>query len=122
MRPNYFDAAHNLASVSEAQQDYEAAEARYRVALAMRPTDTKCMNNLGIVLRRQGKLDAAVEVYTQAIEIHSDDAAKSSPLAAAKTYSLLGNALALQEKLSEADAAFAKAVALSPTDSKVSSA
>lgn len=40
MRPDYFDAAHNLASTFEALGKLAQAEEQYKIALGMQPTDT----------------------------------------------------------------------------------
>ena len=66
LRPGYYDAAHNLASVYEAQQDFDRAAAQYHAAHALRPSDALCLGNLGIVLRQQGRLDESAAAYVRA--------------------------------------------------------
>lgn len=58
------------------QGEIEAAEARYREALRMRPGDTAALYNLGVLLRVTGRLPEAREVLTQAAadEQHPDGA------------------------------------------------
>ena len=109
LRPDYFDAAHNMASALEAQHEYAAAEAQYRAAHALRPADTRCLGNLGVVLRREGRVDEAAACYERAIMLQP---------AEARGYALLGNVRALQERLEEADEALARALQLDVTDAK----
>ena len=109
LRPDYFDAAHNLASVLDAQGQHAAAEAQYRRALAMQPADAQAHGNLGIVLRRQGRLQEAAAACRAAIALQP---------AEARGFALLGNVLAMQERLGEADSALARALALQPRDAK----
>ncbi|MEH2309798.1 tetratricopeptide repeat protein, partial [Nostoc sp.] len=61
--------------------------------------------NLGIALREQKKLDAAVAAYQKAIQLNPNDA---------DAYNNLGNALGEQKKLDAAVAAYQKAIQLNP--------
>jgi len=69
LRPGYYDAAHNLASVYEAQQEFDRAAAQYHAAHALRPSDALCLGNLGIVLRQQGRLDESAAAYVSACRV-----------------------------------------------------
>jgi tetratricopeptide (TPR) repeat protein len=50
-----------------AQKRYHEAEADFRYALRMNPTDWVYNNNLGVVLRRQNKKKDAVEAFERAV-------------------------------------------------------
>ncbi|HLZ95878.1 MAG TPA: tetratricopeptide repeat protein [Candidatus Dormibacteraeota bacterium] len=60
--------AYNLrGQVLIAQKRYAEAEADFRYALRMNPTDWVYNNNLGVVLRRQNKKKDAVEAFERAV-------------------------------------------------------
>jgi tetratricopeptide (TPR) repeat protein len=111
----------------------------YRLALEVKPTFSRARNNLGVALRRRGKVDEAIAEYKRAIEIdprfpdaHSnlaaaysylgriDDAVAELQIAAAESgsngyfYSNLGMVLQQLNRDSEAIKAFQKALALEP--------
>src|SRR5262249_18148443 len=98
--PADFWLAFGLANVLVYTDPAEAA-VWYRVALAIRPTSPVTYNNLGAVLRNQGKLDEAVAACLKAIELDP----KFAPARAN-----LGNALCDQRKLDEGVAAHRKAI------------
>ena len=74
-------------------------------ALELEPDYAEAHNNLGITLKSQSKLDAAVAAYRKAVELKPDYA---------EAHSNLGNALVQQGKLDEAVAAYDEAIALQP--------
>src|SRR5262249_60781435 len=51
------------------QGDHEGAIRFYTAAVAIRPDSTAILNNLGIALRGQKKLDEAIACYRKAIEL-----------------------------------------------------
>lgn len=53
---------------------YENATKEYRLALDMRPDFSDALNNLGIVLNRQGKYEEALEVADNGIRVSPNDA------------------------------------------------
>lgn len=53
---------------------YENATNEYRLALKMRPGFSDALNNLGIVLNRQGKYEEALEVADEAVRVTPQDA------------------------------------------------
>jgi serine/threonine-protein kinase len=75
----------------------------YRAALALRPDSPGVHNNLGNVLRRQGKLAEAEAAYRKAIELKPDFG---------DAYANLGAALRRLGKLAEAEAACRTAIEL----------
>jgi tetratricopeptide (TPR) repeat protein/serine/threonine protein kinase len=77
----------------------------YRVALAIRPTNAAAHNNLGIQLKKQGKVDDAIVCYNKAIKLDP----KFAP-----GYVNLGAIALGRKKLPEAIAAFRKAIELEP--------
>lgn len=58
------------------QGEVEAAEARYREALRMKPADTAALYNLGVLLRVTGRPAEAIDCFTRAgkDEQHADGA------------------------------------------------
>ncbi|MGL4208913.1 MAG: tetratricopeptide repeat protein [Candidatus Adiutrix sp.] len=56
----------------ERHQDGEAEEV-FNTVLALRPDTTNVYNSLGIIYRRQGRLDEALSAYEKAIKVHPDD-------------------------------------------------
>jgi predicted O-linked N-acetylglucosamine transferase (SPINDLY family) len=73
--------------------------------LQLQPGHAEAHNNLGNVLRDQGKLDEAVDCFRQALRLKP---------ASADTYNNLANALTDQGKLDEAATAYRRAIALNP--------
>lgn len=56
----------------ERNQDAEAEEI-FNTVLTLRPDTTNVYNSLGIIYRRQGRLDEALKAYEKAIKVHKDD-------------------------------------------------
>ena len=79
--------------------------ATYRKALELKPDNVKALNNLGLALAGQGKLDEAVDGYRRAVELKPDHA---------NAHNNLGLALMNQGKLDEAVTAYRKALELEP--------
>jgi tetratricopeptide (TPR) repeat protein len=82
-----------------------AAERGYVAALRINPYLSEAYNNLGVLLRRQGKREAAAASYRRALAINPD---KSSFL------SKLGNVLRELGQFEAAAACHRKAIELSP--------
>ena len=103
--PAMFDAAHNLASALLEAGDDEGAAAQYERAHALRPRpeETRCLVNLGVLRKRQGRLDDAAAAARAALDLDDGDA---------KAWSLLGNVRALQDRAADADGCLARATAL----------
>lgn len=82
----------------------------YRLALEILPTFDKARNNLGVALRRRGKVDEAIEQYQLAIEENprSSDALSN-----------LGTAYMLQGRTDEALRAYRRAVKYAGPDGYV---
>ena len=66
-------------------------------------------NNLGVVLMEEGKLEEAIEHYTQALRIDPEDA---------PTHTNLGSALMSQGKFDEAITHYQEAIRIDPDDPK----
>lgn len=81
------------------------AEKAFRKALAAHPRDALNQSNLGIALRRQGRLCDAERCYAEAIAIRPDHA---------EAHFNLANLLGLQERNDEAMASYGAALALRP--------
>ncbi|MGI8981909.1 MAG: tetratricopeptide repeat protein [Pirellulaceae bacterium] len=86
-------------------KDYEGAVRFYTAAVAVRPTAVAALNDLGISLAEQGKLDEAIAAWRKATELDPKFA---------YGFTNLGRALRDQNKLDEAVAAYRKAIALDP--------
>src|ERR1700761_6762139 len=59
LRPDLFDAQHNLGAAAQGVEAWEDAAAAYRAALALRPDAIETRRNLGIVLVILGRVDEA---------------------------------------------------------------
>ena len=59
------------ASAAFTTGDLASARTKYEEALARTPHDPEALNNLGLVLERQGEIDAAVEKFSQAVTLAS---------------------------------------------------
>jgi tetratricopeptide (TPR) repeat protein len=81
------------------------AAAAYRRVLALRPDIAEVHNNLGVILKNQGRLDQAVAEYQQALALKPDFV---------EAYNNLGNVLREQGKLDQAAARYQQAIALKP--------
>jgi tetratricopeptide (TPR) repeat protein len=56
----------------ERNQNNEAEEI-FNTVLAFRPDTTNVYNSLGIIYRRQGRLEEALKAYEKALKVHRDD-------------------------------------------------
>jgi tetratricopeptide (TPR) repeat protein len=56
----------------ERNQNNEAEEI-FNAVLKLRPDTTNVYNSLGIVYRRQGRLEDALAAYEKALKVHQDD-------------------------------------------------
>jgi superkiller protein 3 len=83
------------------------SELVYKKLIEKEPERKEFYNSLGISLRKQGKLDEAVEIYKKGIEVNSTWS---------EIRQSLGNVYADQEKYSDALGEFQKAVELTPND------
>src|SRR5262249_15744346 len=79
----------------------------YRTALPVRPDSFAALNNLGLTLIDQGKLDDAVAVFRRAVDLDPE-----SPHA----HYNLGVALGAQNKLDEAIVEYSRALKIDHTD------
>ncbi len=59
-----------IANVWAENSRYDKAEEHYRATLASDPDDFRALNNLGLALKKQGKMDQATEVFAAAVEIN----------------------------------------------------
>src|SRR6266446_4367408 len=65
------------------QGQVSGAEARFREALQIDPRDVDALNNLGVILRRKGEPDKAMELLQGAAKAWPNDARIRSNLALA---------------------------------------
>ena len=63
------DAWYNLGSAQQQQHELEAAGESYRQAVRLRPEHVLAYNNLGIVLRDLKRLEEAVALIQQALDV-----------------------------------------------------
>ena len=66
--PNYPGAHINLAIIFSGRDDFQAAESSLADALGIDPLHPVALNQLGMLLRRQGKLQEAETAYMKAVE------------------------------------------------------
>ena len=62
----------NLGNAYQAAEDWGAAEASYGRALEFNSSNIAVLNNLGIVLKQRGKIDAAMAAYRKVTELKPD--------------------------------------------------
>jgi tetratricopeptide (TPR) repeat protein len=100
------NARFNLGVIAEKQGRPADARVAYEEVLALDPAHTPSVMNLGLMRRHEGQLDAALALYTQALQTpgHEHDEPVLNALAA--TYRLAG-------KLDEAEAAGRRVLARS---------
>jgi tetratricopeptide (TPR) repeat protein/mono/diheme cytochrome c family protein len=89
------------------EQQYGAAEAAFRRALASQPSFAEALYGLAVVRHGQHDLDAAIELYGRALG--------ADPSNVAGHYNL-GRALAERGQIERAIASYHKAIALAPED------
>jgi len=85
--------AYNRAITQETAGDFEGAEQSYREAIDLDPKYCDAMDNLAILLKKNGKVDEAIALYQQSIKVKPDNDVAHLGLA---------NAYASQERYDEA--------------------
>ncbi len=103
--PTELDALFALALREHRAGRLAEAAAAYRQILALRPDRAEVWNNLGNVLKDQGKFDEAAVQYERAVALNPG---------LLQTYNNLGNVLREQGKLDEAVARYEQAIAPRP--------
>lgn len=88
--------------------DTDAALPHFREAIAISPNDAKNYINLGLCLKADYQLDAAIEAYKKAISLTSD------PIILATVYTNLGVAYAQAGKYPEAYESYNRALQFNP--------
>src|SRR6516164_5953875 len=96
---------HQAGQLAEAERHYRKVLASDRKHIGSTDLLGIIANNLGNVLKEQGKLDEAVAQYRQALAVNPNYV---------EAYNNLGNALKQQGKLDEAVAQYQRALALRP--------
>ncbi len=104
-QPAALEAALQQASVHHRAGRFSEAERLYRSILQARPDHPGVSNNLGLVLKDQGKLVEAAATFQRVLVVKPDDAMAQCNL---------GNVLRLQGKLEQAAACYRRAIALRP--------
>jgi Flp pilus assembly protein TadD len=135
-----FDAALELTR----KEQFEAAAAGWRKAMALSPDEPKVHYNLGVSLARLGQYPEALSEFRKAVELHADDAETQTNLAITlvktgkpdeaiphfqralelkpgdvKAYSNLGGLMAEKGQLDGAIEQFRKALEIDPQDADV---
>ena len=109
-RPEVAVIHNNLANTYHGLLKYQEAEENYRKALSLlmehypegnHPDISSTLNNLGILLRDQGKHDEAITYYVQALEIRQATLGESHPITAFSHLNL-ARFLLDQERVDEA--------------------
>ncbi len=106
VEPNHPDALHFLGIIALQGGKKSVSVELISKAISINPTSLMYYN-LGLVLRAQGKLDAAAESYQQALRIKPDYA---------EAYNNLGNLFKDQSRLDEAIQHYHKALLTKPDD------
>jgi tetratricopeptide (TPR) repeat protein len=102
--PNQPDALHLLGLLVSQMGRHDAGIDLIRQAIAINATNADYHNNLGTVLRDNGKLDEAIASFNQAIQLKPDAAA----------YNNLGTAMREKNRLEDAVAAYRQAISRNP--------
>ncbi len=105
-RPLYF---YHQGLAHQALHHWSEAERAYRHALSLKPDNIDALGNLGNVLRAQGSLEAALDVYERVVALKPDYA---------EGYNNVGVVLKEQGKMEEAEAAWRRALALNPDNAE----
>lgn len=100
-----FQAPFLLGLVLAQQEQFVAAEAAFRDAIAIEADYADAYTNLGLVLVEQGRAEEAETATREAIRLWPDDPS---------AHNSLGVALREQERLTEAEAAHREAIRLNP--------
>lgn len=79
------------------------AEAQYLVALRLNPTNSETYTNLGVIYRRQGRVDQAIEMHLKSMDYGAKNPAPRLNL---------GVVYASLQRYREAEALFLEALAL----------
>jgi Flp pilus assembly protein TadD len=87
------------------KKDKKKLDEAYRESIRVHPNDAKAHNNLGTLLKKQGKFDEAENEAREAIRINPNDA---------RTHSDLGIVLAKQGRYDEAEKELEKSKRLNP--------
>ena len=87
------------------QHDYTGAETEFRAAIRLKPDDGCAHDNLGVVLKAQGKLEEAIAEIREGIRLKPEDAMH---------HNNLGVAVGAQGRVEEAIASYREAVRLKP--------
>jgi serine/threonine protein kinase/tetratricopeptide (TPR) repeat protein len=95
-----------LARALEATGSFERAEESCRRAIASRPDDWRCYNQLGLLYFNRGRYADAVGPYRRAAELAPGNA---------RGHSALGTALYHLDRMDEAQAAFRRSIEIQPT-------
>lgn len=103
-QPHSVDALNLLGALVYDDQRFSEAEAYFAQVLTLQP-GAESHNSLGIVLKAQGKYEAAVEHYQQALALKPNQP---------EVLSNLGNALKETGQLEAAIAAYQQAIAINP--------
>jgi len=80
----------------ERNQNNEAEEI-FNTVLRLRPDTTNVYNSLGIIYRRQGRLEDALQAYEKALKVHQDD--ECIHFNAARVYLDMNNPVLAQKQL-----------------------
>ena len=89
------------------ERQFALAETKFRKAITLRPNYPDALNNLGLALRMQGKLEESVTVYRSALQLRPDN-----PL----VYDNLGISLQMLARFEEAIESSTRALQLQPND------
>ena len=98
------DALQDAVRLHQAGRHAEA-EARYRAILAREPANADALHYLGLLAYGAGRYDMAVDLLGQSVRANGRNAA---------AWSNLGNALTMQQRLPDAEAAFRSALRADP--------
>ena len=99
------EAHNNLGGILQRQGRLDDAIARFRRAIALKPTLAEAHNNLGGALKDLGQLDEAAAQFERAIALRPD---------LAEAHNNLGGIFQKQGKLDQAQSHYEQAIALRP--------
>lgn len=105
VKPDYPEAAYNLANAYYKLKDWDKAEAAYRLALRLQPDFPLAWNNLGNLLQDRRELPRSVDCYQHALALSPEYA---------EAYVNLGNAYFKEGQAGRAVDSYKKALALKP--------
>jgi tetratricopeptide (TPR) repeat protein len=110
LKPDYYQAWHNIGHVRRAQADFKGAESAYRKAIELAPFYQSALLNLALLKMSQGDNQSAISSLQALLKINP---------AQAEALLNLGICHQIERNYSEAESAFLSASTAAPNDARI---